>query len=164
MWNGVLIVKLSLDHVVSFDCFDDETDFVEKVETIDTRSYNSIEKHFIKVFSNLKDAKGNIIGEKINFSKSDFNIILKCDISNSMDFCYSLLNKHIPSTQKIYFIDESLSATDAFDDLVERNEINNLPDDVAKIVEFIHFLSGLKIPQEFVAGFLILMIKYNYNT
>jgi hypothetical protein len=74
------------------------------------------------------------------------------------------LNKHIPATQKVYFIDESLNLTDTFDNLIERNDTNNLPDDIAKIVEFIHFLSGLKIPQEFVAGFLILMIKYKYNT
>jgi hypothetical protein len=163
MWNGDPIVNLSLEHVVSLDYLDDD-DSVEKIEVIDPRSYDSIEKHFIKVFSNLEDLKGSIIGEKIKFSKSDCNIILKCDINNSMDFCYSILNKHIPATQKVYFVDESLDSTDSFENLMERNNANNLPDDVAKIVEFIHFLSGLKIPQEFVAGFLILMIKYKYNT
>jgi hypothetical protein len=133
MWNGVPIVNLSLEHVVSLDYLDDD-DSVEKIEVIDPRSYDSIEKHFIKVFSNLEDLKGSIIGEKIKFSKSDCNIILKCDINNSMDFCYSILNKHIPATQKVYFVDESLDSTDSFENLMERNNANNLPDDVAKIV------------------------------
>jgi hypothetical protein len=144
MWNGVPIVNLSLEHVVSLDYLDDD-DSVEKIEVIDPRSYDSIEKHFIKVFSNLEDLKGNIIGEKIKFSKSDCNIILKCDINNSMDFCYSILNKHIPATQKVYFVDESLDSTDSFENLMERNNANNLPDDVAKIVEFVWFENSTRV-------------------
>ena len=133
-------------------------------EVIDIKSYNQVEKYFNKVFNNVKDANGVIIGDRIKFCEKYYNIILRCDINNSMGFIYTLLNKFIPADENTYFVDDTQILTDDFEEMVGSNNANNLPDDVKKVLEFTYMLSDLKIPQEFVAGFLILMIKYVYNT
>ena len=136
----------------------------EEIQQVsDPRSYDQVEKHFIKVFNNVKDSDGVIVGDKIKFCEKYYNILLRCDINNSMSFIYTLLNKHIPADENTYFVDDAQILTDNFNEMVESNNSNNLPDDVKRILEFIYRLSDLKIPQEFVAGFLILMIKYVYN-
>ena len=52
---------------------------------------------------------------------------------------------------------------DDIDEAIDNNQSNSLPDDVSKILEFNYFLQSHKIPQEFVAGFFIIMIKYIYT-
>lgn len=130
---------------------------------IDPKSYQAVEKHFRTVFDNLKDSNGEVFGKKVQFCQKYYDIILKCDLNNSMDFVYQLLNKHIPADENTYFVDDSQLITDDIDEAIDNNQSNSLPDDVSKILEFNYFLQSHKIPQEFVAGFFIIMIKYIYT-
>jgi hypothetical protein len=66
-----------------------------------------------------------------------------------MDMIYKLLNKHIASQDFAYFKDD---------------DETSLPRDVIKILEFMNHLHKVKVPKRFVAGFLMLMVKFTYFT
>lgn len=163
-------MDLTLNSVLFEDLFEDD-ELVTNLTTNSNnqRSYSAIEKLFYHVFNDLKDNKGELLTNKIIFRKTYYDVILKCDICNSMEYIYSLLNKFVPPSEKIYHREESVEFIDELDYIDESNdqldESNdcNLSEDVAKIIFFIHYLEEKRIPQEFVAGFLILMIKYIYK-
>jgi hypothetical protein len=107
---------------------------------VDPKSYPAIEKHFRTVFDNLKDSNGEILGKKVQFCQKYYDIILKCDLNNSMDFVYQLLNKHVPADENTYFVDDAQLITDDIDEAIDNNQANLLPEDVSKILELNYFL------------------------
>ena len=104
---------------------------------------------FYKVFENLNDKNGVSLKGKIDFKPSYLDIIEKCNIENSMNIIYKLLNKHIASQDFTYFKDD---------------DETSLPRDVMKILEFMNHLHKVKVPKRFVAGFLMLMVKFTCFT
>lgn len=163
-------MDLTLNAALFEDLFEDDelnTNLTNNPGT--QRSYFAIEKLFYHVFNDLKDQKGELLTNKIVFRKTYYDVILKCDICNSMEYIYSLLNKFIPPSEKIYHREESIEFVDELDyvdesnDQLDNSNDCNLPEDVAKIIFLIRYLEEKRIPQEFVAGFLILMIKYIYK-
>lgn len=108
---------------------------------------NYVEDMFDRVFNDLNDSKGVSLRGRAKFKESYLNVIEKCNIENSMDLVYKLLNKHINTQEKTYFSDDDESLP---------------PKDILKVLEFIRYLHSKKIPKRFVGGFLILIIKLVY--
>lgn len=129
-----------LDNVVFLDCQEDDN-----LEFYSKNDY--LESLFNKVFSELCDNNGVLLGRRAIFKNSYINILEKCNIENSMDIIYKLLNKHVESQESLYFKDDG----------------ENLPSsDVLKIIELLNILHLNKVPKRFIAGFLLLMVKFVY--
>ena len=165
-----LKLKIDLSHVINEDFFDQIR--VEKVPAPleiapSNISYGQMEALFHKVFADLKDNKGEIIGKRAIFRKSHYDTLIKCDVENSMELCYSLINQHIPPCTKSYFRedeDDNLAFMEDLEDFEELEEKESyFPEDIKKILELINYLKDKKIPQDYVVGFLIIMIKYIYS-
>lgn len=106
-----------------------------------------IKAMFTNVFSNLNDRNGSIIGEKAVFKDSFLSTIIKCDIENSMDLIYNMLEKHIETKDMAYY----------------RDDMDAEPSkEILKVVELIHHLHSHRIPRKYVAGFLLLMVRFIY--
>ena len=106
-----------------------------------------IENMFDRVFEDLNDKNGNAIRNKARFKLSYLNTIEKCNIENSMDLIYRMLNKHISPQESTYFKD---------------NKESMPSNDVLKVLEFMRHLHEKKVPKRFVGGFLVLMTKFVY--
>lgn len=127
------------DIVVIDSCEEDNVEFYSQ------GSY--VENMFDRVFDDLNDSKGVCLKDRVKFKNSYLNVIEKCNIENSMDVIYKLLNKHISPQETTYFSDDE--------------EV--LPsEDILKVLEFMRHLHRKKIPKRFVGGFLILMVKLVY--
>lgn len=131
-----------LENISLFDDYEDEN-----IEFYSRDNY--LEKMFYTVVESLTDKNGLPLKGRVNFKPSYFELIEKCNIENSMDIIYKLLNQHISSQDSVYFKD---------------NEDSSLPQDVEKVLEFMRHLYKIKIPKRFVGGFLILMTKFVYFT
>jgi len=128
----------SLKNVMVIDCQDDVEFYAEG---------NYLEEMFDKVFLNLNDSDGIPLKGRAKY-KNNFNDILeKCNIENSIDLVYKLLNKHVSKQDDGYYVDNDESVPSP---------------DVLKVLEFLSHLHDKKIPKRFVGGFLILMVKFVY--
>jgi hypothetical protein len=129
-----------LDNVVFLDCQEDDN-----LEFYSKNDY--LESIFNKVFSELHDNNGVLLGNRAIFKHSYINVLEKCNIENSMNIIYKLLNRHLESQESSYFKDDG----------------ENLPSgDVLKVIELLNILHVNKVPKRFVAGFLLLMVKFVY--
>ena len=108
---------------------------------------NYIENMFDRVFSDLSDINGMALAGRVKYELSYKKIIEKCNIENSMDVVYKLLNKHVKSQESIYFKDDHESIPSP---------------DVLKIIELLNYLHDKRIPKKFVCGFLLLIVKFIY--
>jgi hypothetical protein len=133
-------MKYRLDGVVFADLHDSDN-----VEFYSQDNY--VEDMFDKVFSTLVDNNGIPLKGRAKFKDCYNDTFEKCNIENSMDIVYKLLNKHVQGQNTLYFRDDS----DA-----------ELSFDVLKILELLNHLHINKIPKRFVAGFLLLMVKFIY--
>jgi hypothetical protein len=137
---GVISMKYQLDGVVFADLHDSNN-----VEFFSQGDY--IENMFDRVFSTLTDINGIPLKGRANFKDSYKNTFEKCNIENSMVMIYKLINKHVQGQNTLYFKDDCDS---------------ELSSDVSKILELLNHLHVNRIPKRFVAGFLLLMVKFIY--
>lgn len=138
--NGVFGMLHSLSNVCLFGD-EDNQDFVPV-----TRS-DYAKDIFERVFSNLKDVNGNDLSERVDFKESYIPTLEKCDIENSMDLVYNLISKNLKLENTLYYKDDM----DA-----------ELPKDVIAVIEMIKHLHSHRVPKKFVAGFLLLMVRFVY--
>lgn len=132
-------MEFRLNDVIAHIDHDDAFDFYTQG--------NYVENMFDRVFSTLSDSNGMSLKDRAKFKHSYSDIIEKCNIENSMDLIYKLLNKSILGNNNIYFIDKDDS---------------QLPKDVCQILQFLNHLHDNRIPKRFIGGFLLLMVKFVY--
>lgn len=128
----------SLENVMVVDCQDDVEFYAEG---------NYLEEMFDKVFFDLIDNAGTPLKGRAKYKNSFNGILEKCNIENSIDLVYKLLNKHVSKQEVAYYVD---------------NDKSVLSPDVLKVLEFLNHLHGKKVPKRFVGGFLLLMVKFVY--
>ena len=132
-------MKHSLKNMVVVESFIDD----ENLEFYSQGDY--IENMFDKVFEDLVDKNGESLRGKARFNPSYLKTIEKCNIENSMDLIYRMLNTHVCPQDSAYFKDDDDSTPS---------------DDVLKVLEFMRHLHNKRIPKRFVGGFLVLMTKF----
>jgi len=138
--NGVFDMLHSLSNVCLFDG-EENQDFVPVTK------HEYIKDIFERVFYDLKDVDGNDLSGKAEFQEKYISTLEKCDIENTIDLIYKLIGKKIKLGSAIYYKDDM----DA-----------ELPKDVVIVIEMIKHLHFHRVPKKFVAGFLLLMVRFIY--
>lgn len=153
-------MEFSLNDVFDSNLVDDFESNPQETP-VDTTSFSYISGLCAKVIDKLHDLTGKKPNFNFEFTESYYELVKRCDIINSMDFIYKMIFRYVSPNNQINVSVEDVQQDS--EDEVEFYDEPNTPQEMVIVIDLIQILHQLKIPKQYIAGFLIIMIKYKYE-